>query len=109
MAPQLFEDNAKPKRFEQEERSSKRMKPTIEETTSAELELLLGEQVTLFCQNYIYTGKLVGVNDTCVKLQEAAIVYLTEALTDKVWKDARALPSQWYVQISAIESFGILK
>jgi len=70
---------------------------------------LMGERVTLFCVNYIYTGKLAGVNDTCVLLEDAAIVYETGAFSEKKWKDAQALPSDWYVSLSAIESFGILK
>jgi hypothetical protein len=70
---------------------------------------LLGERITLFCLNYIYTGKLVGVNDTCVCLEEAAIVYETGELTATEWKDAQKLPNAWYVQIGAVESFGVLK
>ena len=70
---------------------------------------LMGERVTLFCMNYIYTGKLVGVNDSCVLLEDAAIVYETGAFTDNKWKDAQSLPGDWYVQIATIESFGILK
>lgn len=70
---------------------------------------LLGKTVTLFCMNYIYTGILEGVNDTCVKLAGAKIVYETGELTSKTWKDAQALPGDWYVQNSAIESFGLLK
>jgi hypothetical protein len=70
---------------------------------------LMGQNVTLFCANYIYAGKLVGVNDTFVKLEEAKIVYETGELTSKAWKDAQALPGDWYVQTAAIESFGILK
>ena len=27
---------------------------------------LLGKTITCFCMNYIYTGKLEGVNDTCI-------------------------------------------
>ena len=29
---------------------------------------LLGKNVVVFCANYIYTGKLTGVNDTCIEL-----------------------------------------
>jgi hypothetical protein len=70
---------------------------------------LLGERITLFCLNYIYTGKLAGVNESCVLLEDAAIVYETGGLTDKAWKDAQKLPGNWYVQIGSIESFGVLK
>ena len=70
---------------------------------------LMGKEVALFCANYIYAGKLVGVNDTFVKLEGAKIVYETGELTSATWKDAQALPNDWYVQTAAIESFGILK
>jgi hypothetical protein len=73
------------------------------------LAALLGQNVTLFCSAYIYSGKLVGVNDTCVKLENAGIVYETGELNTKTWKDRQALPNDWYVQTAAIESFGILK
>jgi len=65
----------------------------------------LGQRVTLFCLNYIYTGMLEGVNDTCCKLVSAAIVYETGAFTDAEFKDAQLLPHPVYVQLSAIESF----
>jgi hypothetical protein len=70
---------------------------------------LLGQTVTLFCMNYIYTGVLTGVNDTCVLLESPKIVYETGAFTTKDWKDAQSLPNALYVQTAAIESFGIVK
>ena len=70
---------------------------------------LLGQTVTLFCVNYIYTGKLVGVNQTCVLLENPKIVYETGAFTTKDWKDAQALLNNIYIQLSAVESFGIVK
>ena len=85
------------------------MKKLIEEVSGEGLESLMGERVTLFCMNYFYTGKLIGVNDTCVLLTEAAIVYETGNLTDSYGKDAQNLPNDWYVQIASIESFGLLK
>ncbi len=85
------------------------MKRIIDTTDAEGLEALLGERVTLFCLNYIYTGKLVGANDSFVKLEEASIVYETGAFTEKNWKDAQQLPGAWYVQTGAIESFGELK
>ncbi len=81
----------------------------VEEVSGEGLIGLMGENVTLFCLNYIYTGALVGVNDSYVKLERASVVYATGAFTDKQWADAQALPHNWYVQISAIESFGKLK
>jgi hypothetical protein len=85
------------------------MKKIVNEVQGEGLEKLLGERVTLFCMNYIYTGTLTGVNETCVLLTGAAIVYETGAFTEKNWKDAQALPHDWYVSIASIESFGKLK
>lgn len=86
------------------------MKIIVDQTEGEGLVAFLGEIVTLFCMNYIYTGKLVGVNETCVKLSGAKIVYETGAFSEKAWKDAQSLPHDiWYVQTSSIESFGSLK
>jgi len=85
------------------------MKKIVEEVNGEGLDKLLGERVTLFCMNYIYTGKLSGVNETCVLLTDAAIVYETGELTNDTWKDAQPLPEDWYVMTATIESFGILK
>ena len=85
------------------------MKKIVNEVQGEGLEKLLGERVTLFCMNYIYTGVLTGVNETCVLLTDAAIVYETGAFTERDWKDAQKLPHDWYVQTASIESFGKLK
>ncbi len=81
----------------------------VEEVAGEGLIGLMGENVTLFCLNYIYHGKLVGVNSTFVMLEKASVVYATGACTDKNFADQQALPGDWYVQCSAIESFGKLK
>lgn len=70
---------------------------------------LLNKQVTFFCAVYIYTGKLVGVNSTCVKLENPEIVYETGAFDTKTWKDAQALPNEIYLQTAMIEAFGVVK
>ena len=85
------------------------MKKIVTEVSGEGLEKLLGEKVTLFCANYIYTGTLTGVNDDCVLLTNASIVYETGPFSDKKWKDAQELGGDWYVQREAIESFGKLK
>jgi hypothetical protein len=86
------------------------MKKIVEQVEGEGLEKFLGEKITLFCANYIYTGKLAGINETCVLLTEAAIVYETGAFDESGWKDAQALPGgEWYVQLSVIESFGKTK
>ena len=80
---------------------------TVTEVEGEGLEALLNENVLLFGLNYIYAGKLIGVNTNFVKLENAKIVYETGAFSDKEYKDAQALPgSSWYVQTSAVESFG---
>ena len=85
------------------------MKKIVQEVEGEGLDKLLGERVTLFCANYIYTGILTGVNERCVLLTDAAVVYETGPFGDKKWKDAQELPSEWYVRCDAIESFGKLK
>ena len=85
------------------------MKKIVEEVNGEGLEKFLGERITLFCLNYIYTGKLMGVNASCVLLTDAAIVYETGELNTKTWKDAQPLPNDWYVMTSSIESFGTMK
>lgn len=82
---------------------------TITEEENGGLIALLGQTVTFFCAVYIYTGKLVGVNKTCIKLENPAIVYETGAFTTKEWKDAQALPNEMYIQIGMIEAFGVVK
>lgn len=82
----------------------------VVEVSGEGFEALIGKKVALFCANYFYTGKLVGVNTTCVKLENAAIVYETGAFTDKNYKDEQPLGAkEFYVQTVAIESFGVLK
>jgi hypothetical protein len=82
----------------------------VEEVEGEGLVGLMGQQVTLFCMNYIYTGTLVGVNDAFAKLEPASVVYETGPFNSKTaWKDAQQLPGAWYVQMSAIESFGVIK
>jgi hypothetical protein len=79
------------------------------EVSDEGLESLMGEIITVFCAVYIYTGKLIGVNDSCIKLQSPKIVYETGAFNEKNWKDAQALPNDLYIQLGMIEAFGIVK
>ena len=85
------------------------MKILIKDVNKEGFLALLGKRVTLFCVNYNYTGLLVGVNELCVKLEDAAIVFETGAFDSKDWKDAQKLPKDWYVMVRNIESFGDLK
>jgi hypothetical protein len=84
------------------------MKVMITENEKDGLLSLMGQRVTLMCANYFYTGVLVGVNKTCVKLESPAIVYETGPFTDSKYKDEQSLNTPyWYVRLSAIESFGV--
>ena len=85
------------------------MKKLVEEVQGKGLVKLLGERVTLFCANYIYTGKLIGINDDCVLLSDCGIVYETGKFTDSRWKDYQAFNNDFYVMKQSIESFGIVK
>jgi hypothetical protein len=86
------------------------MKRIIETDEKAGFEALLGEQITLMCANYTYEGKLVGVNDTFLLLEDPGIVFETGAYDDPKWKDRQAFKCrQWRVQIAAVESWGQLK
>lgn len=79
---------------------------TVTEVSGEGLESLLGKKVILFCLNYIYAGTLRGVNVTCVKLEDASIVYDTGGFNSNKFTTAEKLPFPHYVQTSAIESFG---
>jgi hypothetical protein len=67
---------------------------------------LIGKKVLVLCMNYFYTGELVGVNDTCIKLKNCHQVMETGSHKDAHFKDAQWIGENWYIQTSAIESFG---
>lgn len=86
------------------------MKKIIEVDSKTEgLENLLGENVTFFCINYIYTGKLTGINEKYILLEDVKIVYETGNFSEKKWKDAQSLPHPVYVMLQSVESYMILK
>ena len=82
------------------------MKKIIEDRGEG-FESLLGKRVLIMTAGYFYEGKLVGVNDCCVKLSDAGIVYETGKFSDSGYKDIQKLHvDNWYVQMGLIESFG---
>ena len=85
------------------------MKKIVQEVEGEGLVALLGKQVTLWCECYIYAGTLVGVNDDDVLLKDAKIVYETGKLREPGFVNAEALPSDWYVRTAKIESYGEMK
>lgn len=78
---------------------------TVSEVKGEGLIGLLGKRVLVMCAAYFYHGTLVGVNDSYIKPDDAAIVYETGAWTDKALKDAQPMGNGHYVMIGAIESF----
>jgi hypothetical protein len=88
------------------------MKKLVEITEVKEEGLLklLGKNVTFFCLNYIYHGKLIGVNDSCVLIEDPSIVYETGSFKDSKYKDIQSLEvKEFYISMNCIESFGELK
>ena len=81
----------------------------IVETTDGGFGALLGEKISLFCGVYIYTGRLTGVNEDHLELDEAKLVYETGELAAGPWSDAQDLPSPWRVMRQGIESWGHAK
>jgi len=67
---------------------------------------LLGKAVEIRCNVYIYCGILVGVNETCVKLDRAHIVYETGPHNGATYKDAQAIGDGQFVSLALVESFG---
>ena len=71
---------------------------------------LMGQRVTFTINDgFYYTGKLVGVNDTFVKLENPAVVYETGDFQSKQWKDAQPLPNDLYIMTRQICTFCVLK
>lgn len=77
---------------------------TVTEVEGEGLTALLGEPVILFCMNYFYAGRLVGVNTDMVMLEDAGIVYETGSFTDENWKDFQKIGTV-YVRINMIEAY----
>ena len=82
---------------------------SVQEVDGEGLVGLMGQRVTLFCANYIYNGNLTGVNDTCVLLEDAGIVYETGSFIDSKWKDYQRVADKIYVTTSSIEMFAVCK
>lgn len=80
---------------------------TVAEVKEEGLEALLGEKVILLCANYFYLGKLVGINNTCVKLEDPSLIYETGSWANKMYSNVEKMNMLFlYVQLSHIESFG---
>ena len=83
---------------------------SVTEVEGEGFEALLGERLTMWClDGFIYTGTLEGVNNTFIKLVDAAQVFETGPFNDKKWKDAQPLPNALYIPANAYGPFTILK
>ena len=83
---------------------------SVVETNETAFEQIMGELVTIFSLNYIYHGKLIGVNDENILLENPKLVYETGKLSDKGFKDAQSLEcKEFFIQKGTIESFGVLE
>ena len=86
------------------------MKRLITETEDDGFSPLMGETVTLLCANYFYTGKLVGVNEAFVELEDPAVVYETGDWKAAAYADVQALGCKTLrVRVAAIEAYGVIK
>lgn len=87
------------------------MKKVVQDTEVEDEGLisLIGKKVTFFCMNYIYTGDLTDVIETCALLENPSIVYETGAFDTSTWKDAQKLPNSIYIQLTSVEAFGEIK
>lgn len=86
------------------------MKRLVEEVEDDGFSPFLGENVTLLCMNYFYTGKLVAVNKEFLELANPAIVYETGEWSSKKYKDVQLLGCPILrVRVAAIEAYGVIK
>ena len=83
------------------------MKKLVEEVSGEGLESLIGEHVLIWCMNYNYSGKLIGVNEKDILLAVPSIVYETGELNTEGFKDAQPLPNDQYIRIDSTESYGV--
>lgn len=82
----------------------------VTEVEGEGLEALMGEKVILLCANYFYTGTLVGVNTTCVCLEDPSVVFDAGRWSDKGYAEAEKMVQKTlYVQCHMIEAFGVSK
>ena len=80
-------------------------KANLVEIPNEGLIALLNEEVLIMCFNYFYAGKLIGVNDTYIKLQNCHVVYETGEWSAKNYRDAQKVSDEHYIQLASIESY----
>ena len=82
----------------------------VVETNESAFESLMGETITVFSLNYIYHGKLIGVNKENILLENPKIVFETGKFSESSFKDIQPLNTkEFFLQMGTIESFGVLE
>jgi len=82
------------------------MKRIVEEDSVQGIEKLLGENIQVWCLNYIYAGKLSAVGASDIILTNACVVYETGKLGDSCFKTFEKVQAgELYVRLGAIESY----
>lgn len=82
------------------------MKVFVSEVENEGFASLLGKNVEIQTGLFIYAGKLVGVNDTCIKLDNAHTVFETGDFKSKEYKDAQVRSNPvLYIQCANIIAF----
>ena len=80
---------------------------TLVEVPNSGKVALLGKPVEIRCNVYIYCGILVGINNDCVELDNACIVYETGPFNSPEYKDAQKLnPPDGQLVMYPFESMG---
>ena len=81
-------------------------KKEVVEVEDSGLISLLGKKVSIMSVVYHYAGTLVGVNDTCIELEDAGIVFETGEFSNKEYSNYQKLPTKSvFVQTATIEAF----
>ena len=77
----------------------------VQEVEDEGLISLLGEVVEICCCRYIYHGKLVGINDIDIKIENASIIYDTGDHEKSNYADIQSLNRDVYIMLGAIEHY----
>lgn len=79
---------------------------TVTEVDGEGLESFLGKRVFIVCMSYFYAGKLIGINDTCVLLEDAKFILESGSFEKSGYDMAEKIPGgKCYVMKDQIECF----
>ena len=76
------------------------------EVSDEGLNYFLGKRIFIVAQSYFYVGKLTGINETCVLLEDSKFVLESGSFEEKGLAIAEKIPGgKCYVMIRNIECF----